>query len=166
MGCGAFQSSMPEGEACLVPFGCLSPSSSARTEHQLSACRTGTYFCSDKSVTAVVIKVRRQQLSLPSAVLLAAQWSLSLSCFGVAMSPQVWQHLPSVWYASCAPFGSKVDLGSRGQQPEGLSQGLGFHCRVWQSTRMSWALPCAPVDTTTTSLQRPSRGSGTAPACP
>ena len=36
-------------------------------------CRTGTYFCSDKSVTAVVIKVGRQQQSLPSAVPLVAE---------------------------------------------------------------------------------------------
>ena len=39
-------------------------------------CRTGTYFCSDKSVTAVVIKVGRQQQPLPSAVRLVteSQW--------------------------------------------------------------------------------------------
>ena len=113
MGCGAFQSSMPEGEARIVPFCCLSPAAAVQAlSINFLSCRTGTYFCTDKSVTAVVIKVGRQQQSLPLAVVLvtckvaastpatgstwlaAAAILIRKSVAPVLGAFRLWQHLP------------------------------------------------------------------------
>ena len=79
--------------------------------------RTDTYFCSDLSVTAVVIKVST----------------------------------PSTQQASTG--GAIADVSC-------------LDCRVWQSTRMSWALLCVLAVIMTIRKWRQSRDFGTAPVFP
>ena len=66
--CGSSQSSMPGGERgdCAPDKTCSAATQAARRRSEMPCvcvvhCRTGTYFCVDKSVTAVVIKVQHMR---------------------------------------------------------------------------------------------------------